>query len=170
MKNITITIFVFILLFSGAYSQTAVMVDPKTTSIETAQKMIGINKLTEKTKSNLNNLKKIDIQKDNLGQRVAYFESNSLKIIKVYLTDNGIEKNIEWYYSDEKLIYSEANWEDISTNKIVNTVKCYFDNNHLITWIDFGNKFLDPNTDTFRERDSEMTIYGKKLYDEAIKK
>lgn len=170
MKNLALTIYICICFIAAANSQTAVMIDPKNTSIESAQKMIDISKITESIKSNISTLKKVEIQKDNLGHREAYFKANSLQLIKVNLIDNGIEKNIEWFYSNEKLIFSEAIWSDIASKKTVNKVTCYFDNDHLITWIDFGNKFLDPNSLDFKERDVQMALYGKKLYDEAMKK
>jgi hypothetical protein len=170
MKKLVLTICICFYFIIAANSQTAVMVDPKNTSIESAQKMIGISKITEAIKLNIGTLKKVEIQKDILGYKEAYFKTNSLQLIKVLVKDNGIEKLIEWYYAEGKLIYSEANWTDITTKKAVNKVQCYFDKDHLITWIDFGNKFLDPNSLEFKERDSQMDVYGKKLYDEAMKK
>jgi len=103
------------------------------------------------------------------GNKFVYLKDKELKLITVKAIEPTIEKNIEWYYVNGVLTYSETNWFDIQSKKLVKHEKQYLNNGHLIAWVNPENKLVDNASSEFKNLDAELNAYGVKLKSHALK-
>ena len=169
MKKVFLTILTFLVLTLGVNSQTSAVLNPVLISKDTTQQIKNINKICQNIKNNINSYLKIEIFKDSLSYRNVYLKDNVLQLVKVMYTENNIEKNVDWYFLDEQLICAESIWISLETKKAVDNIKCYFNNLHMIAWID-DNKYIDYKSTEFKARETQLVDYSKRIWVNAMKK
>lgn len=151
MKKYYLIIFAIFSLIQGLIGQ------PDTLQLD------KIDSLKINTLKNLPSFTKLVKVNNETGNRIVYLKNNDLKLITVYSKDNNIEKNVEWYFSDGELIYSEQKWIDLTTGKVINNEKIYVSNGHLIACEKTNGKFVDQDSDEFKDLDKRFAEYGEKL-------
>jgi hypothetical protein len=127
------------------------------------QLMLSIDNVRIGIKNNIASLTKVEKFKDSTGYRYAYFKEKDLQLITVYFKDQNIDKNVEWYFSNGKLIYSEQTWINTELGQIVDNEKYYLDDNRLIAWVKTDKSLVDKTSHEFIEVDSKLPVYGEKL-------
>jgi hypothetical protein len=150
MKKYILTALASFAIIQGVYSQTE------------TEKIANIEKATKETQNNLGKYLKDEQVKDSTGNRYVYKEGNELKLITVYYRDTDANKNVEWYFSNGEFIYTQTIWTDKTTNKVINSEKCYLKDGQLIAWIN-NDKLLDTTSLDFKSTEAALLAYGKKL-------
>jgi hypothetical protein len=125
-----------------------------------------IDSLKEKIAIELPTYSKLEKISNKTGLRFIYTKDNELKLIIVFTVDNNIAKNVEWYFSNGELIYSEQKWIDNSTGKIINNEKFYLSDGHLIAWKYTDNNFVEKDSEEFKVMDKKIVNYGELLIKE----
>jgi hypothetical protein len=154
------TIITFLTLFSWKLNVNA----------QTAKEiMLEIDKATIEINSNLKTYNKIEKNISSDNYKNIYFNNKELKLISIKATESSLEKNVDWYYIDGVLTYSETNWLDINTKKTIKHEKQYLKNGHLIAWINSNNNNVENTSSEFRSLETELTTYGEKLKSDIYK-
>ena len=120
-------------------------------------------------KNKINTFRRIEKINTERGYRFVYIKDKELQLIAVKQVEPGVEKNVEWYYISGALVYSETNWYDTESKKILRHEKTYSKNGHLIAWIKPGNNLVDKTSSEFKTLDSALTTYGIQLKNAALK-
>lgn len=155
MKKYLLTILTSFAITQGIYSQT----DKK--------QIADIEKVTKEIKNNIGKYKKTEELKDSVGNsRYIYKDGNELKLVTIYFQDTDANKNVEWYFTNGQLIYSQQTWTDKKTNKVVDNQKCYLSSGHLITWVK-NDKLVDTNSEEFKKVGVDLPVYGTKMFAET---
>ena len=136
------------------------------------QQIADVDKIRIEIKNNLDNYQKIDSFKDSTGYRYEYKMDSELILIMIEYKDRRdpekyISKKVEWYFSNGYLIYSEQSWTDIATSKLVDSQKCYLNDQHMFAWIKFENETVDNTTQEFKAMDAQLVAYGIKLIEQT---
>ena len=131
--------------------------------------MLEIDKTTIEIKNNLNTYNKIEKNNSSDNYKNIYFNNKELKLISIKATEATLEKNVDWYYVDGVLTYSETNWLNIKTKKTIKHEKQYLKNGHLIAWINSDNNQVENTSSEFRSLETELTTYGEKLKSDIYK-
>jgi hypothetical protein len=98
-----------------------------------------------------------------MGYRYVYTKEKDLILITVYYKDpTNIDKNVAWYFHNGQLIYSEKNWTDRATKKIVETEKAYLTDEHLLAWF-INDRKEDTASKDFKKMADEFPAYAAKL-------
>lgn len=166
MKTFILTLTTCLFFSTGIYSQ---LLDPVIAPIDTSQQIKDIENICENIKGNMDNLARIPVFRDSLSFRDVYLQDNQLQLVKIQHIEENIEKNIEWYFFAEKLIFAESNWISKETGKTVANMKCYFSNSHMIAWIN-DNKYMNSGSEEFRQREKQLINFSKTLWVNAMKK
>lgn len=154
------TIITFLTFFSwtlSIYSQTK------------TQTMLDIDKVTNEIKSKLNTYTKTEKNLTESAYKYIFLNDKELKLITVKTIESTIEKNVEWYYVNGVLTYSETNWFDIISKKRVKHEQQYLNNGRLIAWVSPEDKLVDITSLEFRNLDTELNAYGVQLKNDALK-
>jgi outer membrane lipoprotein-sorting protein len=133
------------------------------------QIMADIDKTITDIKSKINTFQKIEKGNTSKGYRFVFLKGKELQLITVRAIEENLEKNVEWYYVNGVLVYAETIWLDSKTKKVVKNEKTYLDNGHLIAWINPDGKLVDSNSSEFKTVETELTAYGIKIKNEALK-
>lgn len=133
------------------------------------QTIADIDKTITDIKSKTSTFQKIEKVNTPEGYRFIFLKGNELQLITVRQIENNLEKNVEWYYVNGALVYAETVWLDNKTKKIVKNEKQYLDNGHLIAWINPEGKLVDNNSSEFKTVDTELSAYGIKIKNDALK-
>ena len=150
MKKYFLTIITSFAITQGVHSQIA------------QQQIAYIEKETKEIKNNITKYQKIEKQ-DSLGNSNCIYKNNGeLKLKKVYYQDTDANKNVEWYFANGELIYSQKIWTDKKTNNVIENEKCYLNNNHLIEWTKNG-KSVDSTSEEFKRVSADLPAYGISL-------
>ncbi len=163
MKKITFILFANILLTQILFSQDDVMIE------NYPQQMTEIDKVVSAIKSKTATFKKVEKAKTQEASKFIFLKEKELQFITVKQMENGLEKNVEWYFSNGSLIFSETNWIDLISKKVMAHEKQYLKNGTLLCWLDNENKLVDPISPEFKEVDKRIQTYAVKLKDEAMK-
>jgi hypothetical protein len=132
----------------------------KGVNAQTLQAQIKIiDKQRQEIKSNIGNFNKIVKLEDKTGYKYVFLKGKELQLISVRSIENDIEKNVDWFVVDNKIIYCETLWLNITTKKIVGDDKNYFNNEHMIAWINTEGKFIDHTSDDFKSVDKEVASF-----------
>ncbi len=133
------------------------------------QSMLDIDKTITDIKSKISTFQKIEKVKTTEGYRFVFLKGKELQLITARQIEQNLEKNVEWYYVNGALVYAETIWLDSKTKKVVKNEKQYLDNGHLIAWINPEGKLVDNNSAEFKTVDTELTAYGIKIKNDALK-
>jgi hypothetical protein len=124
------------------------------------QKMQNIDKTIRDIKSNMSTFQKIERVNKPEAYSFVFLKDKELQLISVKVIEDNLEKNVEWYYVNDVLVYAETLWLDYKTKEVVKNEKMYLDNGHLIAWINPEGKFVDKSSSEFKNVDSTITDYG----------
>lgn len=149
MKKYFLVIVTTLLFTESIYSQSATVPD---------EVLSGIDEVKEVIKKNIGSYQKKEKFKNSTGYNRAYFKGQELQLISVYYKDTITEKNVEWYFQHEKLIYSQQLWTDIKTKDTLDYERFYLNNERLIAWLKF-NKKVDTASEAFRKVATKMRDY-----------
>jgi hypothetical protein len=133
------------------------------------QTMLDIDKVATEIKSKLNTYNKIEKNNSVDGYKYVFLNENELKLITVKVIEPNTEKNVDWYYLNGVLTYTETKWFDIKSSKIVKHEKQYLNNGHLIGWVNSDNKLVDNTSSEFKSLEDELNAYGAKLKSDVLK-
>ena len=111
--------------------------------------------------------KKIEKVKTGEASKYIYKKGNDLKFVIVQQMENGIEKNVEWYFENGNLIYSTSNWLGITHRGEMANEELFMKDGKLIYWNAKG-EVVDPNSETFKEMNKGMQEYALKLKNESL--
>ena len=150
MKKYILTALISFAIIQVVYSKTE------------TEKIANIEKATKEIQNNLGKYLKDEQVKDSTGNRYVYKDGNELKLITVYYRDTDANKNVEWYFSNGEFIYTQTIWTDKTTNKVINSEKCYLKDGQLIAWKN-NDKLLDTSSLDFKSTEAALLAYGKKL-------
>jgi len=137
------------------------------TSTNQLRKMITDNKDRYRKTENIN---------DSTGYKYVFRQDKELRIVMMDFKDktqqgNYIDKKVEWNFLNGDLIYSEQVWTEIKTNKIIDKQQFYFNkyNNawYMAAWIKFDNKEVNPDSQEFKDKETQLVAYGLKLFKES---
>ncbi len=154
MKKYILTALISFAIIEVVYSQTD------------KQQIASIEKETKEIQNKVGKYRKTEIFKDSIGNKYAYKDGNEIKLLTIYYQDTDANKNVEWYFFEEKLIYIQQIWTDKETNKIVDSKKCYLNSGQLIAWV-INDKLVDANSEEFKKVKIELGAYGKKLIEQT---
>jgi len=165
MKNFFLLFFLLFsqVCFSQTHENQYPFVDLIAIEQDTAATLMNIDKLKDQIKSKIQEYQKIEKFKDNTGSRYLFVKDNQLQMVTVSFKENNIDKNVEWYFSDGQLIYSEQVWKE--SDKKINQEKFYLNNNHLIGWLKDGKK-VSKRSSEFQTTEGDLVAYGVKLKNE----
>ncbi|HTB05903.1 MAG TPA: hypothetical protein VK806_03045 [Bacteroidia bacterium] len=121
-----------------------------------------IDKTVKEIKRNISNYQNVDSANGRDGYRSVYTKNEELKYIIMNVNDHGINKHVEWYFSEGKEIYAEVKWTD-STGAITDNEKSYFSDWHLINWVKTDGEIVDTASWEFKNMEPQLIAYGKKL-------
>lgn len=137
----------FCLMFSLGLSQGVLA--------QNQQQVADIDKAKQEIDNNVGNFHKIDEFKDSNGYTYVYKNDKELTLITLYRKDQNIDKHVEWYFMDGKMIYAEQTWADNKTSKLIDNERLYFSSGHLINLISNG-KTVDTDSKKFSDADNAV--------------
>jgi len=126
-----------------------------------------IDKTIEQMKNQKDAYEKIEKIKSENAYKYVYFKDNEVQIISINEKDK-IEKNVEWFYLNNNLIYTETNWLNIIGGKKLFTEKTYHVKGNLIAWLKSENTFVDASSTEFKKMDKDLGAYAIKIRNEAL--
>ena len=130
--------------------------------------IVIINKTKQEIKDSVPSYQMLEKATDpSGGYRHAYLKNGTVALTVIYHRDGYIDKNVEWYFSDGKLIYSEQIWTNVKTGEIVDDEKFYLRDGRLFAWIKTNSKFVDKESRQFKNFDSGLEAYAIKLQADA---
>jgi hypothetical protein len=159
MIKLFLTIAIILLFSEGVYSQ-ANSALKKPLADQAAQ----IDKIKKEIKANMKSYTKtIDIS-DSISYQYSYKMSKELKLISVGTVDRkqNLAKIVDWYFNNGQLIYTEQNYKERSSNKILETEKFYLNNENLFAWSQEGT-WKDPNSAEFKQAATGLHAYAASL-------
>ena len=158
MKTHILAIASILILTQGVYSQAK----------SDKEQIADIDKIKKEIKANLNSYTKTERAKSSEGYRYVYTEGKDLRLVAVYFKDTIEDKNVEWYFYNNQLIYSTQVWTNRASKKIIDNEKFYLNNERLFAWIRAGKK-IDVNSKDFKKVADEFPKYAAKLKTDALK-
>lgn len=142
------------LLFSGLLSH----------SQNTLEK---IDQVVEQIKIELDACRKVEQVRAENAYKCLYY-SNALPVAIKVIENGRINKQVTWYFYEQKLLFTETLWMDSSDGKIVHHEKTYHYNESMIAWLDNENTFVEASSQEFIALDKALKIYGRTIYQEAL--
>ena len=136
---------------------------------QTDKIILDIDQATNEIKSKISSFRKIEKINNSEGSRFVFLKDKELQLITVQQIGPDVEKNVEWYYINGVLTYSETKWLDKKSQQIVFNEKEYLRNGHLIAWINSENKLVDSTRLEFKTIDTALAAYGIEIKNEALK-
>lgn len=129
----------------------------------------NIDNSVKDIKDKISTFKKVERINSKDGTDFVFLQDKELKLITVKALEPETEKNVEWYFINGQLAYSETNWFDTKTKNNIFNEKCYLHNGHLISWTNSRDKTIDPSSSEFKKMGTDLAAYGIKIKDEALK-
>jgi len=129
----------------------------------------GIEEIVSSLKSKLETWEKVEMVNTIETKKYFYYKENDLQLASVQQIEKKIEKNVQWYFLNKQLLYSETNWLDTASGKLLYTEKTYHANGNLIAWLNNESTFVDSNSPEFKNLDKSLNDYSLKLRNEAMK-
>lgn len=100
--------------------------------------------------------------KNSEGSRYSYVENGELKKVSIHTQHEDLNKKVDWYFDNRKIIYSEQKWFD-SENKIVKNEKIFLSENQIITWIKTDGQKVDKESQEFIDAELKLIEYANSL-------
>lgn len=92
----------------------------------------SIDRSVQDIKSRMPSFTRVEKIHTKESSRILFFQGKDVQLIRVKTIEQSIEKNVEWYYINGELAYSETNWIDTRSKNKVFHEKCYL-YKHLIS-------------------------------------
>lgn len=120
----------------------------------------SIDFLRSSIDKNLPHLQIIGSLRDSNGYSYyVYANANKqIQYAKAYIISDSINRNLQWYYSGNHLIYAEQQWTNSKTNKVVQHQICYMVNDQLVKGIN-NNNIIDPSSEEFKTVNKILVTY-----------
>lgn len=99
---------------------------------------------------------------DSTSHSAAFSKDSELKLIRVEVKQDGLQKKVEWYFAGGELIYCEQTWMEESPGLCMDHQEFYLHEGHLMAWLKQG-KQVDINSEEFKYLDAALVSYGKKM-------
>lgn len=129
--------------------------------------MSDVEARVSQIQNHLKELRKTEITQTTEGSKYGYYNGNELKFVTVQ-EKGKIEKNVAWYFNGKALLYTETNWTDTASEKVLYLEKTYHsDEGRLLAWLNSENTFVDSSSEEFRKMDQVLYNYAKKLLNES---
>jgi hypothetical protein len=106
--------------------------------------------------------KLIEQFKNSEGSRYSYVENGELKKVSINTQHEDLNKKVDWYFDNGKIIYSEQKWLD-SENKIVNNEKIFLSENQIVEWIKTDGQKVDKESQEFIDAELKLMGYANSL-------
>lgn len=154
LKNriIKITLVIFIFLFiTTCYSQ------------NDKSKIDYFISKAKQIDSELNNFTKIEKYKDSIGSKNFYTLNDTLQKIEISTIENNTLKKVNWYYHNTTLFYIEKLWNDITSQKLIDSEKIIIEKNKIIAWLNANNQLIDFNTNDYNQLCIQIIEFGNYL-------
>lgn len=130
---------------------------------------LEIYKMVQQTTNELNSYEKMERQNDSFGNSYAYFKNKKLKLVTLLAYDEGLEKNVVWYFNDGELIYADTKWYNPQTKEWFQRERCYLKNGCLLVWFNLLHLSVDSTDESFISIAKELPEYGRKLQERNLK-
>jgi hypothetical protein len=124
-----------------------------------------INQQVLMTQNDLATFKKVEKVNNAQGYNYQYFKGKELQMIEVKTVEPSVMKQVNLYFSNGKMIYSETQWIS-NSGDLVFSEKYYLTNGKLVRWTKDG-KDVDPNDQQFKDAETKIVQSGKKARQEA---
>ena len=125
-----------------------------------------VDQLVRNINAKKETFEKKELSNSNEGNSYVWLQDEEPRIVMVNQKDS-VEKNVTWYFLDQKLLYSETLWTDRETNKKLYEEKTYHDKGILFAWLNSENKFKDANSIEFKSLDRKLQAYSQELLIQA---
>ena len=106
--------------------------------------------------------KLIEQFKNSEGSRYSYVENGELKKVSINTQHGDLNKKVDWYFDNGKIIYSEQKWLD-SENKIANNEKIFLSENQIVEWIKTDGQKVDKESQEFIDAELKLMDYANSL-------
>lgn len=128
----------------------------------------AVTAVVVKVSNEINTYKKTEFGSGS-DRSCIYMKDKEAVLMTVFTKDDGDEKNVSWYFANNKLVYTRTIWTNIRSGKVEKDEECYLSNGHLTLWED-RDKEVDPNSATFKDLDSKLNSTAIQMRDEMIAK
>ena len=150
MKQIISLITLFILFSNGILAQS------------TEKDLERIKVTIDQIDNEKSTYKLIEQFKNSEGSRYSYVKNGELKKVSINTQHENLNKKVDWYFDNGKIIYSEQKWVD-SENKIVNNEKIFLSENQIIAWIKTDGRKVDKESQEFIDAELKLIDYANSL-------
>jgi hypothetical protein len=118
-------------------------------------------------KTGIDSFEKVELEKTPNSHKYVYYNKSEPLIISFQKREK-LEKDMDWYYFDKVLIYTETNWQDTTSGKILYTEKTYHHNGALIAWLNSESTFVDSNTPEYKSLERRLDTTAIHLREEVL--
>ena len=150
MKQIISLITLFILFSNGILAQS------------TEKDLERIKVTIDQIDNEKSTYKLIEQFKNSEGSRYSYVKNGELKKVSINTQHENLNKKVDWYFDNGKIIYSEQKWVD-SENKVVNNEKIFLSENQIIAWIKTDGRKVDKESQEFIDAELKLIDYANSL-------
>jgi len=157
MKTFLLTLAAGLFMAQATYSQTK------------QEQMTNIDQKKQDIDNNIGSYQKSMKFKDGTNSKSVFKDGNELKMVSISIIDENVDKKVQWYFENGKLIYAQVEWTNISTGILVNNQRTYVDNKQAFSWIKAGNVSVSSSSREFKDMDSELMVYAANLQKDSMK-
>jgi hypothetical protein len=165
MKQILLIVLTVFAITSGSYAQAKKKPKQAQPLIagDTAQQIRDINKLASQIKKDTVTYKKVVKDLDADKYRWHFYKGKELKLVETRGIDENNDMSVDWYFNNGQLIFSEQNWRDAKTKKLLQNQKMYLKNEILFAWISSVKGMVDTTSLDFQDVAAGLKRYAKEL-------
>ncbi|PBQ34145.1 hypothetical protein CNR22_20990 [Sphingobacteriaceae bacterium] len=110
---------------------------------------------------------KVQKEKTATSQIYIYYHKAEPQIIR-FQKKEKLEKIVDWYYFEQILIYTESNWQDTTSGKVLFTEKTYHHNGSLIAWLTSENTFVNSTLPEYKSLERRLDTTAIHLREEFL--
>ena len=130
------------------------------------QQLLDIEKISRVIDNSMDSYQKVGKSSSDDSYKYSYKQGNDLKLTIVFQKEGDIDKYVEWYFSDGKLVFSHQTWTNSKTKAVVDDEKFYLSGGNLIAWTKSA-QFVDSKSAEFKKTASEIQNYGAEMIKDA---
>jgi hypothetical protein len=155
MKTLLITAIASLFMFHAVYSQTS---QEQVAAIDITRKAIDNNTAT---------YQKTEQRKNGTSSKSVFMDGRELKLVTIEVTENGINKKVNLYFTNGELIYATQVGTDVKTGILVDNEKTYVNNKQAFVWLKKGNISVESSSKNFKAMNTELMAYAAQLEKES---
>lgn len=100
---------------------------------------------------------------DSVSYKKYYNDTlSNIKIIEVKTVENSLQKQVKWYYYQNKYVYCAKIWQNAVTLNMVEKEEFFINDTTLLLWT-INDKPTDFNSNSNQELAINLIRYGKNL-------